>query len=331
MADKKFHDTDLSKYSFLITGGAGFIGSHIVNYLVKHKAGRVLVLDNLTTGFLENIEPHIKNNSIEFLKGDISHQNVCVNATANIDFVLHQAALGSVPRSIKDPLTTHQVNVNGFLNMLTASKDNKVKRFIYASSSSVYGSDLGLPKFEDKVGNPLSPYAVSKKTNELYAKVFYETYGFETIGLRYFNIFGPQQSPAGEYAALIPKFIKALLSNEEPTIYGDGEQARDFTFVENAVQANIKALFADEKAVGEVFNIAVGDKTSVNELFQYLKATAGINLNAKYGALRPGEIRDSLADIAKARKYLNYEPTVAVEEGLKKTFDWFVQNKEKLL
>lgn len=331
MADKKFHDTDLSKYSFLITGGAGFIGSHIVEYLVKHKAGRVLVLDNLTTGFIENIQPYIKNNSIDFLSGDIRNLDVCLEATAQVDFVLHQAALGSVPRSIKDPLTTHQVNVDGFLNMLTAAKDNNVKRFVYASSSSVYGSDIGLPKFEDKVGNPLSPYAVSKKTNELYAKVFYDTYGFETIGLRYFNIFGPQQSPSGEYAALIPKFIKALLSQEEPTIYGDGEQARDFTFVENAVQANIKALFADQKAAGEVFNVAVGNKTSVNELFLHLKNTAGINLKANYGALRPGEIRDSLADISKAQKYLNYEPTVAVEEGLKRTFDWFLENKDKLL
>jgi UDP-N-acetylglucosamine 4-epimerase len=233
-------------------------------------------------------------------------------ATQNIDFVSHQAALGSVPRSIHDPITTNQVNCDGFLNILQAAKTNNVKRLVYASSSSVYGSDLGLPKLEDKVGVPLSPYAVSKKTNELYANVFYKNYGLETIGLRYFNIFGPNQSPAGEYAALIPKFVKAVMNNEKPTIYGDGEQARDFTYIENAVQANIKALFANKQAVDQVYNIAVGENTSVNSLLQLLKQTANSTIEAEYGPNRPGEIRDSLADITKAQKLLNYQPTVRI-------------------
>lgn len=331
MADKKFHDSDLSKYSFLVTGGAGFIGSNIVNYLVENKAGEIFVLDNLATGFQKNISEHSKHNSISFINGDIRDKEVCLKATKNVNYVLHQAALGSVPRSINDPITTNEVNIDGFLNMLYASKENKVKRFVYASSSSVYGSDMSLPKIEDRVGVPLSPYAVTKKANELYANVFYKNYGLQTIGLRYFNIFGPNQSPEGEYAALIPRFIKAILTDQQPNIYGDGEQARDFTYIDNAVQANIKALFADNITFGGVYNIAAGYKTSVNELFRYLKEVTGSTLEAKYGEMRPGEIRDSLADISKAQRDLNYSPTIFVKEGLKHTFDWFLANQQNLL
>ncbi|HTF82391.1 MAG TPA: SDR family oxidoreductase, partial [Cytophagales bacterium] len=330
MAGKNFHDTDLSNFSFLVTGGAGFIGSNIVDYLVKNNAKKVFVLDNLATGFQRNLSQYIHHPKVTFIQGDIRDKSICLYATQAVDYVFHQAALGSVPRSIHDPLTTNQVNVDGFLNVLDASKENGVKRLIYASSSSVYGSDKLLPKQEDKVGSPLSPYAVTKKTNELYAEVYYKTYGFENIGLRYFNIFGPNQSPEGEYAALIPRFIKAILLRQEPTIYGDGEQARDFTYIANAVEANMKALFAPIDAVGQVYNVAVGDKTSVNELFQYLKDIAGVELKARYGNLRPGEIRDSLADISKAKVHLGYVPSVSVKEGLKHTYEWFLQNKELL-
>lgn len=330
MATNIFHNTDLTKYSFLVTGGAGFIGSNIVEYLVKNNASKIVVLDNLSTGFLRNISKFIENKQITFINGDIRDYQTCLEATQNIDFVSHQAALGSVPRSINDPITTNQVNCDGFLNILQAAKTNNIKRVVYASSSSVYGSDLGLPKYEDKVGLPLSPYAVSKKTNELYANVYYKNYGLETIGLRYFNIFGPNQSPSGEYAALIPKFIKSVMNGENPTIYGDGEQARDFTYIDNAVQANIKAMLANKESVDQVYNIAVGENTSVNTLFKLLKETANSNIEANYGPNRSGEIRDSLADISKAEKLLGYKPTISVKNGLLLTYNWFLDNKELL-
>jgi UDP-N-acetylglucosamine/UDP-N-acetylgalactosamine 4-epimerase len=331
LAHKTKIEFNLSENTFLVTGGAGFIGSNIVKYLVENNAKRVVVLDNLSTGYLSNIEPFIKNQKIDYIQGDICDVPTCEKACEKIDFVLHQAALGSVPRSIKDPVTTNKVNVTGFLNILIAAKNAEVKKFIYASSSSVYGSDTTMPKVEQVVGDPLSPYAVSKKTNELYAKVFFDCYGFETIGLRYFNIFGPNQSPSGQYAALIPKFIKSILGKEQPTIFGDGEQARDFTYIDNAVQANIKAIFASKEASGKVFNIAYGAKTSVNELFSYLKETANVSLEANYGDLRPGEIKDSLADISLAREFLKYEPQISVKEGLSATFEWFLKNKEVLI
>lgn len=324
MYDKPFHSGDLKKYSFLITGGAGFIGSHIVQYLVKYNAGRIRVMDNLATGSLENIQEYIDKGKVEFYNGDIVNFEDCLNAASGIDFVSHQAALGSVPRSIEFPLATHRTNVDGFVNMLLASRQKGCKRFVYASSSSVYGDHPALPKKEENIGNALSPYAASKKADELYAEVYHKVYGTEVIGLRYFNIFGPRQSPSGPYAAAIPLFMEALLNNRSPVIYGDGTQTRDFTFVENAVQANIKAIFAENReALGQVFNIAFGERTSVNDLFNILKKETGATAGADFKPLRKGDIPDSLADISKAQTLLNYNPKINFEEGLKKTFVWF--------
>ncbi|MFI5135539.1 MAG: NAD-dependent epimerase/dehydratase family protein, partial [Chitinophagales bacterium] len=244
MHETPFHSKSLSEYSFLVTGGAGFIGSHLVEYLLKHGAKKVRVLDNLLTGSEKNVKLFISHPAYEFFREDIRNVNDCQRACEGIDFVLHQAALASVQRSMKDPITTHEINAGGFLNMLIAAREARVKRFVYASSSSIYGDHPDLPKKEDKTGNPLSPYAVSKKTNELYAHVFATAFGMEIIGLRYFNIFGPRQDPNGPYAAVIPAFIRDLNSGKSPIIYGNGSQTRDFTFVENAVQANIKALFS---------------------------------------------------------------------------------------
>ncbi len=324
MYNRAFHNKDIGGDAFLVTGGAGFIGSNLVEYLLKHGAGKVRVLDNLSTGFQENIAPYMENPSFEFVEGDISDMETCTSNCRGMDYVLHQAALGSVPRSVRYPCATNQANVTGFLNMLTASKDSGVKRFVYASSSSVYGDSPHLPKYEDQIGNPLSPYAVSKRVDELYADVFAKTYGMEILGLRYFNIFGPRQSPDGPYAAAIPLFMFAVLNNESPYINGDGEQSRDFTFVENAVEANIKALFCPVNAVnGGVFNIAVGDRTTVNELFEIIRDAAGVQLEAVHREERPGDIRHSLADIQKAQNIMGYQPTVKIQQGLEITFQWF--------
>jgi len=331
MYETPFHKGDISKFSFLVTGGAGFIGSNIVEYLVKHHAGKIIILDNLSTGFLHNIQPFVALPNVKFIMGDICDAETCNIACKEADFVMHQAALGSVPRSIKDPVSTNHSNVDGFLNMLVAAKDNNVKRFVYASSSSVYGDSPQLPKKELTIGKPLSPYAVSKYVNELYAQVFVRCYNMKIVGLRYFNVFGPNQSPTGAYAAAIPLFIHAILTNRSPKIFGDGEQTRDFTFVENAVQANINALFAEESmACGNVFNIACGDRTSVNELFHLLKNIAGSTITPDYQDERAGDIRDSLADISNAHDALSYSPTVKIEDGLKLTFDWFKQNFKRL-
>jgi UDP-N-acetylglucosamine/UDP-N-acetylgalactosamine 4-epimerase len=322
--DQAFHSSDIDKLSFLVTGGAGFIGSNIVEYLLKHNAGKVVVLDNLATGFYDNIQPFIGKANFEYIEGDICDADACARACKGIDFVLHQAALGSVPRSIQNPLATHNVNATGFINVLVAARDAGVKRVVYASSSSVYGDSREMPKVEERIGNPLSPYAVSKLTNELYGSVFAKAYGMEIIGLRYFNIFGPKQNPAGEYAAAIPLFIDALLNNKAAYINGDGEQTRDFTFVENAVQANIKALFATHpSAPGGIFNIAVGEQISVNRLFNTLKELSGSAVNPVYRDSRMGDVRDSLADTSKAKEVLGYSPAVKVEDGLKHTLDWF--------
>lgn len=331
MYEKKHHQEDIGNYSFLVTGGAGFIGSNIVEYLVKYKAGKIIILDNLSTGFLHNIKEFTALPNVEFVQGDICDANICQEACKNIDFVLHQAALGSVPRSIKDPQATNHSNVDGFLNMLVAAKDNKVKRFVFASSSSVYGDSKNLPKTENVIGKPLSPYAVSKYVNELYAQVFTTCYGMDIVGLRYFNVFGPNQSPAGAYAAAIPLFIHSLMTRHSPKIFGDGEQTRDFTFVENAVQANIKAVFANKSmADGHIFNIACGDKTSVNELFFFLKDIAKSSVMPEYLEERPGDIHDSLADITHAQKTLDFNPEIKIKEGLELTYNWFKQNFERL-
>lgn len=319
-----YHNQDLSKSAFLITGGAGFIGSNLVEYLIKFGAGKVRVLDNLATGFKANIAQFEDLPNFEFIEGDIRDLETCKKAMNGIDYVSHQAALGSVPRSINDPITSNEVNITGFLNMLVAQKESSsVKRLVYAASSSTYGDSKKLPKIEDEIGRPLSPYAVTKYVNELYADVFYKTYTTETIGLRYFNVFGPRQSPTGAYAAVIPLFMKALKDQKPPTINGDGEQTRDFTFVENAVQANVKAFFAPENAVNQVYNVAFGERISLNDLWSNLKDISGINLEAHYGPDRVGDVRDSLADISKAKSLLGYKPEFNVKQGLKVTWEVF--------
>ena len=314
MYTHKYHTEDLSNYSFLITGGAGFIGSNIVEYLLKNNAKLVRVLDNFSNGFRENLEEFQSNPAFELLEGDIRDLQTCKNAMKGIDYVSHQAALGSVPRSINDPNTTNDVNITGFLNMMVALKDSDtVKRMVYAASSSTYGDSLTLPKVEENIGKPLSPYAVTKYVNELYADVFGKTYNTDVIGLRYFNIFGPKQSPKGAYAAVIPLFMEAIKNDDSATINGDGEQTRDFTFVENAVQANIKGFFAPKEAANEVFNIACGERISVNYLWEHINN----------GPSRQGDVRDSLADISKAEKLMGYKPEFTVRDGLKITWDCF--------
>lgn len=327
MYDTPFHKTDISKLSFLITGGCGFIGSNIVEYLLKYNAGNVVVLDNVSTGLKKNIEPFLSKSNFRFIEGDITNPQTCKTACEGIDYVTHQAALGSVPRSVKDPIATHAVNATGFLNMLVAAKDAKVKRVVYASSSSVYGDHPVLPKKEDETGNPLSPYAVTKKTNELYANVFASTYNMEIIGLRYFNVFGPNQSPEGAYAAVIPLFMQAVINKTAPFIDGDGEQTRDFTFVENAVQANIKSFFAERKdAVNQIYNVAVGEKISVNSLYNMIAELGGSNVKPVHRETRAGDIRNSLADISKIHELVGYEPGIKVNAGLKIAFDWYRKN-----
>ena len=324
MYTTNFHQTDISKTSFLITGGAGFIGSNIVNYLLTFGAKKVRVIDDLSNSSVENLEPFMSLANFEFVKGDISNYDDCLKVTEGIDFISNQAALGSVPRSLATPIATNNANVVGFLNMITAARKNKVKRIVYASSSSVYGDSQKLPKVESEIGRPLSPYAVSKYTNELYAKVSHLSYGQEIIGLRYFNIYGPNQSPDGDYAAVIPIFIEALLKNQSPFINGDGQQSRDFTFVENAVQANIRALFTkDDKAIGEVFNVAVGESYSLVDLFDIIKKGVGANVSVVHREERAGDVKNSLADISKAKKMLGYDPQVRFKEGMQQTIDWF--------
>ncbi|HRH66417.1 MAG TPA: SDR family oxidoreductase [Bacteroidia bacterium] len=330
MYNHPFHKQDLSKFSFLVTGGSGFIGSNLVAYLLKYNAGKVRVLDNLLTSSIENIQPFIGLPNFEFIEGDIRDNDTCRKACENIDLVSHQAALGSVPRSVKDPQATHSINATGFLNMLVAARDAGVKRFVYASSSSVYGDHPVLPKKEEETGNPLSPYAVSKKTNELYAKVFATTYNMEIAGLRYFNVFGPNQSPDGPYAAVIPLFMQAVLDHKSPFIDGDGEQTRDFTFVENAVQANVCAMLTDNNnALNQVYNVAVGEKASVNELFSKIAQLTNSSLKPTYRERRAGDIRDSLADISKAKQLIGYNPSIRIDEGLRITFDWFIKSVNK--
>ena len=314
----------------LVTGGAGFIGSHIVAALLDHPAvSFVRVMDNLATGSIKNIEEFKGHPKFEFVEADIRNYQSCLDACAGIDAITHQAALGSVPRSINDPLTTNDVNITGTLNIFTAAKENNIKRIVYAASSSTYGDHPGLPKVEDKIGQPLSPYAVTKFVNELYAKVYGDLYGLELIGLRYFNIFGPRQNPAGPYAAVIPLFAEAIIKKEQPVINGDGEHSRDFTYVDNAVQANLLSLLTNNAAaINQVYNIACGEQTTLNQLFEGLRNEAGIILEPKHGSERTGDVKHSLANISKAKELLGYEVKVAVKEGLQKTFRWYNEQEK---
>lgn len=323
MYETIYHSKDLSSFSFLITGGAGFIGSNLAEYLLKYGARKVRVLDNFSTGSSDNLEAFRGNPAFEMMEGDIRNLEDCKRAVEAIDYVSHQAALGSVPRSINDPITTNEVNITGFLNMLVASRDAKVKRMVYAASSSTYGDHPALPKKEENIGNPLSPYAVTKYVNELYADVFARTYNFNTIGLRYFNVFGPKQNPNGAYAAVIPLFLQAGISHEAPTINGDGTTSRDFTFVSNVVQANIKALFHESLDGHTVVNIGCGQKTTLNELWAIIARLTSNNLQPIYKPSRAGDVKHSLASIEKAGRLFGYDPEVLLADGLKLAVDWY--------
>jgi len=322
-----FHDIDLSKYSFLITGGAGFIGSNLVEYLLRYNAGHVRVLDNLSNGYFENIKDFMQLSNFEFIEGDIRDLETCRKAVNGIHFISHQAALGSVPRSITDPILTNEVNINGFLNMLYEVKNStSVKKFVYAASSSTYGDSKELPKIEGKEGEVLSPYAVTKLVNELYANVFSKVYNFQSIGLRYFNVFGPKQNPDNPYAAVIPIFCKSFLENTTLKIFGDGSTSRDFTFIENVVQANIKAFFRQDFDKHEVFNVACGDQTSLIKVIDILNKISSSQKKPIFEENRKGDIKHSKADISKIIKFLSYEPLVDFENGLKITYDWYKTN-----
>lgn len=323
----RYHDIDLSKYSFLITGGAGFIGSNLVEYLLRYKAGHVRVLDNLSNGYHENIKEFLSLPNFEFIEGDIRDFGTCKNAAMGIDFISHQAALGSVPRSINDPLTTNEVNISGFLNMLVVAKESKsLKQFVYAASSSTYGDSPILPKVEGKEGNPLSPYAVTKLVNELYGDVFSKVYNFHTIGLRYFNVFGPKQNIHNPYAAVIPIFCKHFIEGTQPTINGDGETSRDFTFVENAVQANIKSFFNLELNKHQVMNVACGNQISLNQLIKLLEEICEKKVEVNYATDREGDVKHSKADIAKICELIKYEPNINFTDCLRQTFSWYIKS-----
>lgn len=324
MFETKYHQGELAEKTFLITGGAGFIGSNIVSYLLKYGAKKVIVLDNLITGRKSNIEQFFSLPNFQFIEGDITDLATCQKACERIDYISHQAALGSVPRSIAMPFRTNEINVGGFVNMAFAAKEAGVKSFVYASSSSVYGDEKTLPKVENIIGNQLSPYAVSKYANELYAKVFAATYGLRMIGLRYFNIFGPNQDPDGQYAAVIPKFVDAILSDKEVFIDGDGEQSRDFTFVENAVQANVLAMLCDnDAAFNQIYNIACGDQFTVNQMYFGIASLLNSDKKPIYRDARQGDIRASLANIDKANHFFGYSPKFQFNDGLKITVDYF--------
>ncbi|HLS10845.1 MAG TPA: SDR family oxidoreductase [Flavobacteriaceae bacterium] len=318
--------------TILITGGAGFIGSNLCDYFIN-KNYKVRCLDNFATGHRQNIL-HLNNHTnFELIEGDIRNMETCVKAVKGVDYVLHQAALGSVPRSINDPITSNEVNVNGFMNMLVASRDAKVKRFVYAASSSTYGDSKNLPKVEDVIGKPLSPYAITKYVNELYADVFSKTYDIECIGLRYFNVFGRRQDPNGAYAAVIPKFVMQLMKHESPVINGKGDFSRDFTYIDNVIQMNELAMLTDNpEAINTVYNTAVGDRTTLNDLTHYLKEFLSAydekikDVEILHGPERIGDIPHSLASIEKAQKLLNYQPTHKISEGLEEAVAWYWEN-----
>lgn len=321
----------ISNKKILITGGAGFIGSNLCGYFLEHN--EVVCLDNFSTGHRHNIEQFLSNPNFTLIEGDIRNLETCEKAVLGIDFILHQAALGSVPRSINDPITTNEVNVSGFLNMLIASRNANVKRFIYAASSSTYGDSEKLPKIEEVIGKPLSPYAVTKYVNELYADVFSKTYGMETIGLRYFNVFGRNQDPNGAYAAVIPKFVAQFLNHESPVINGDGNFSRDFTYIDNVIQMNELAMLTENKsAINTVYNTAFGERTTLNELVNSLREFLSTydneiaNVPIIYGENRVGDIPHSLASIEKAKKLLNYQPKFSMREGLKEAVNWYWNN-----
>ncbi|MGR3854271.1 SDR family oxidoreductase [Chryseobacterium indologenes] len=316
----------------LITGGAGFIGSNLTEYFLN-KGYYVVCLDNFATGHRHNIEPFLKNPNYKLIEGDIRDLEVCQKAVENVDYILHQAALGSVPRSIKDPITSNDVNVSGFLNMLIAARDANVKRFVYAASSSTYGDSESLPKVEDVIGRPLSPYAITKYVNELYADVFGKTYGMKCIGLRYFNVFGRRQDPNGAYAAVIPLFVKQLINHESPTINGTGDYSRDFTYIDNVIQMNELAMLTEsDSAVNTVYNTAVGDRTTLNDLVGYLKRYLSEfdekigEVEVIHGPTRVGDIPHSLASVEKAEKLLGYKPSHTIEKGLKEAISWYWEN-----
>ena len=316
----------------LVTGGAGFIGSNLVETLLAQN-NEVVVLDNFMTGRRENLAPFASHKAFVLIEGDIRDMAVCRQAVDGADYVLHEAALGSVPRSIKDPMTSTEVNISGFVNLLFAAQEAKVKRFVYAASSSTYGDSKSLPKVEDKIGRPLSPYAITKYVDELFAENFSKTYGIETIGLRYFNVFGRRQDPYGAYAAVIPKFVMSLMKHESPMINGDGNYSRDFTYIDNVIQANQLALLADRpEAVNQVYNVAFGERTTLNQLFEYLREYLTefdpeiAKVEPQYGPNRAGDIPHSLACIDKARKRLGYNPQFSVNAGLKDATRWYFEN-----
>lgn len=316
----------------LITGGAGFIGSNLTEYFLS-KNYQIVCLDNFSTGYQHNIASFIKNPNYTLIKGDIRNINDCIKAIEGVDYVLHQAALGSVPRSIKDPITTNDVNVSGFLNMLVACREAKIKRFVYAASSSTYGDSQNMPKVEDVIGRPLSPYAITKYVNELYAEIFSKTFGLESIGLRYFNVFGRRQNPNGEYAAVIPLFVKQLINYESPVINGDGNFSRDFTYIDNVIQMNELAMNTENPdAVNTVYNTAFGERTTLTQLVQLLKDNLSTidpkiaNVKVIYGPNRPGDIPHSLASIEKAKYKLGYHPEFSIETGIKEAVSWYYQN-----
>ena len=316
----------------LVTGAAGFIGSNLVEKLLSENY-EVTGLDNFATGHRHNIEPFLKNDSFSFIEGDIRDPDTCREACSNADFILHQAALGSVPRSINDPVTSNEVNVGGFLNMLVAARDAGVKRFVYAASSSTYGDSKALPKVEENIGKPLSPYAVTKLVNEVYADVFHKVYGLDTIGLRYFNVFGRRQDPNGAYAAVIPKFVLQFMQHESPVINGDGTFSRDFTYIDNVVQMNLLCITTkNTAALNEVYNTAVGDRTTIKDMAELLRELLAAydpeiaKVAILHGPNRQGDVPHSLASIDKAKEKLNYQPTHEFREGLKEAVDWYWKN-----
>lgn len=326
------HPEEITKQKILVTGGAGFIGANLCEKLLE-LGNTVVCMDNLATGKKSNIEPLLAHENFTFFEGDIRNTDDCNKAVENVDYVLHQAALGSVPRSINDPITSNHVNVSGFLNMLIASRDAGVKRFVYAASSSTYGDSKALPKVEDKIGKPLSPYAITKYVNELYADVFHKTYGLDTIGLRYFNVFGRKQDPNGAYAAVIPKFVLQFINHESPVINGDGTFSRDFTYIDNVVQMNIRCLATQNKeALNQVYNVAYGERTDLNELSHLLKEYLAEfdpeikNVPIKYGPERKGDVPHSLASVDKAKKLLGYNPQFDIKTGLKEAVKWYWTN-----